>query len=189
MKGIYGYRRMQLLLKRKYGIHINHKRVYRLMKQMGLLAVIRRKKRKFYSHWAHHRVPNLLNRNFHATRPNQKWVTNMTELTVNGQRVYLSVILDLFNNEVVSYNLGRHPSLNLVVQTLNQAVTKTGAENVILHSDQGGQYASGQYAAVLQRYGIKQSMSRRGNGLDNAAMESFFGHLKSRCSIPRKSPL
>ena len=178
---------MQTLLKRKYGVYANHKRVYRLMKQMNLLAVIRRKTPyTVYADKVYDEIPNILNRKFGADLPNRKWVTDITYLTVNGQRMYLSAILDLFNNEVGAYNVGRHPTLEFVVHTVTQAVTKCKPNQVILHTDQGGQYTSRYYAAVLRSYGITQSMSRRGNCLDNAVIENFFSHFKSEMLYTRK---
>lgn len=187
LKGIYGYRRMRILLKRKYGIHVNHKRVYRLMKLLQLKAVIRRRRPYTqYSSYGNERLPNVLNRQFKTDQPDRKWVTDVTYLTVNGQRMYLSVILDLFNNEVVSYQLSHHAGLELVIKTVEQAVEKRNVRGVLLHSDQGGQYTSAQYIQLLRTYGIVQSMSRKGDCLDNAPMESFFGHLKSEFLYDRK---
>jgi putative transposase len=187
LKGIYGYRRMKLLLERRYGVHVNHKRVYRLMRQMGMLAVIRRKKPyTVYSKDAHEQIPNTLNRDFTAEQPNKKWVTDITYLTVNGQKMFLSAVLDLFNNEIVAYQMGRHPSLDLVTQTIELATSKRKVNGVLLHSDQGSQYTCKHYISLLQSHGIIQSMSRRGNCLDNAVMENFFGHLKSELLYNQK---
>ncbi|SDW57552.1 HTH-like domain-containing protein [Marininema mesophilum] len=119
MKGIYGYRRMRIHFLRKYNWRINHKRVYRLMKQLELQAVIRRKRPYIYSAtYGKKRLPNRLERQFQAERPHQKWVTDVTYISVLGRRMYLSVMLDLFNNEVVSYHLNPHPSLGQVLQTV-----------------------------------------------------------------------
>lgn len=180
LKGIYGYRRMTTLLRKKYSFLVNHKKVYRLMKKMHLQARIRRKRPYIkYSSKAHHSVPNILNRQFHADSPNQKWVTDITYLFVNEHRIYLSVIMDLFNNEVISYQLSNHPTLDFVLNTVQEAVVKTKVCNTMLHSDQGGQYTSKEFKQLLISHGIAQSMSKRGNCLDNAAIESFFSHLKS----------
>lgn len=178
-KGIYGYRRMKIILKRKYGIFVNHKRVYRLMKQMNLQAVIRRKRTYTKSKKGSVILPNMLNRDFHAEEPNKKWVTDMSYIIFNGNRMYLSVILDLFNNEIVAYKINSTYSLEFVIDIVKEAMEGRDINGTILHSDQGRIYAENRYVDALKAMGITQSMSRKGNCFDNAAIESFFGHLKS----------
>lgn len=181
VNGIYGYPRMTVWLRQKHGIHVNRKRVYRLMKELGIQARIR-KKRRFYGHKEKMVVSeNKLNREFTASRPNEKWATDITYLLFNGRRLYLSTIYDLFNNEVVAYQISKRNDLRLVIQTVKKAVKKRDVNGVLLHSDQGFQYTSQQYHQLLQQYNITASMSRKGNCLDNACMESFFGHFKSEC--------
>jgi transposase InsO family protein len=125
-------------------------------------------------------APNMLNRKFEATRPNQKWVTDVTQFAVAGQKMYLSPILDLYNGEIISYSLKDSPSFKQTKDMLNAAIQRTKInKGLILHSDQGWQYQMSEYQRILQDNGIVQSMSRKGNCLDNAAMESFFGVLKS----------
>jgi len=125
-------------------------------------------------------APNLLNRDFHAERPNQKWVTDVTEFSLFGQKLYLSTILDLYNSEIVSYAICPRPRMSMVMSMLDEAIEILPEKHtLILHSDQGWQYQMKNYQHKLAVNGIRQSMSRRGNCLDNAVMENFFGILKS----------
>lgn len=179
-KGIYGYRRVQVWLKRKYKLDINHKRVQRLMREMGIRAVIR-KKRPYYGKKEPYVISgNHLNRDFRASKPNEKWVTDITYLIFNGQKLYLSAIKDLYNNEIVAYHISERDDTKLVIDTLKKAIKKRNV-NGLLHSDQGFQYTSRPYNNLLKRYNIKASMSRKGNCLDNACMENFFSHFKAEC--------
>lgn len=179
MKGIYGYYRVKTWLLRQHQWQVNHKRVYRLMKELGIQATIRRKKRYFKRQAENLIVPNRLNRVFQASRPNEKWATDITYLLFNNQRLYLSVVYDLYNNEVISHQISHLNDLNLVLHTIKKAAKKRDVRGTLLHSDQGSQYTSRQYHKLLKEYGIIPSMSRKGNCLDNACIESFFGHLKS----------
>lgn len=181
LKGIYGYRRVKVWLKRTYAIHMNHKRVQRLMGELGLRAVIRRKRPYYGKKEAYVISDNHLNREFTAEQPNQKWVTDITYLIFGGQRLYLSAIKDLFNNEIVAYQISSRNDLKLVLDTVKKARKRRDTKGVLLHSDQGFQYTSRQYSKLLERYEIKASMSRKGNCWDNACMENFFGHFKSEC--------
>lgn len=186
-KGRYGYRRITLELRNR-GYIINHKTVFRLMKQLGLKS-IQRPKRKYNSYQGEvgKIADNLINRDFNAQKPNQKWVTDVTEFKVKDQKLYLSPIVDLFNGEVISYNLSRHPVFNQVIDMLQKAF-KTIPNNteLILHSDQGWQYQMKQYQHLLKEKGIRQSMSRKGNCLDNSCAENFFSILKSELFYPRE---
>lgn len=178
-KGRYGYRRITDEINSK-GIIINHKTVLRLMKFLGLKSLIRVKKYKSYKGEQGRIAPNLLERKFKAEAPNQKWATDITEFNVSGQKLYLSPIIDLFNQEIISYELTERPVFNQVVMMLNKAFKKIpGNTNLILHSDQGWQYQMKRYQNQLKEKGIIQSMSRKGNCLDNAIIENFFGVLKS----------
>jgi len=181
LKGIYGYRRVRVWLKRTYKLQINHKRVQRLMRALGIQAVIRKKRPYYLRREVNVYSDNHLNRDFHASKPNEKWVTDITYLTFNGQRLYLSVIKDLYNNEIVSYHISRRNDLKLVIETLKKAKKKRNLKGVLLHSDQGHQYTSRHYSFLLAKYQMKSSMSRRGNCWDNACMENFFSHLKVEC--------
>ena len=186
-KGRYGYRRITLELRNR-GFIINHKTVYSLMKILGLKS-IQRPKRKYVSYKGTigKIADNLLNRDFNTDKPNAKWATDVTEFKVNDEKLYLSPIVDLFNGEIISYNLSRHPVFNQVVDMLEKAFCKIpNNTNLILHSDQGWQYQMKQYQAMLENKGIRQSMSRKGNCLDNGCAENFFGILKSEMFYPRE---
>lgn len=178
-KGRYGYRRITATL-RLEGSAINHKTVQRLMELLHLKSCVRLKKYRAYSGETGLTAPNLLARNFEATRPNEKWVTDVTEFNVGGEKLYLSPIMDLFNGEIVSYEIAKRPLFNMVAKMLTSAFERlVPNDRLILHSDQGWQYRMEKYSRQLKERSIEQSMSRRGNCLDNAAMESFFGTLKS----------
>lgn len=178
-QGRYGYRRITLELHNR-GYQINHKTVQRLMKVLGLKCMVRIKKYRSYKGQAGKIAPNLIQRNFKADRPNQKWTTDITEFSLFGKKLYLSPILDMFNGEIISYNISEHPVLNQVLDMLDKAFSKIPDDtNLIFHSDQGWQYQHKQYQKRLEEKGIRQSMSRKGNCLDNAIMENFFGLLKS----------
>lgn len=178
-KGRYGYRRITLELNNK-GIIINHKTVKRLMDTLGLKSLVRIKKYKSYKGEQGKIAPNILERNFKASQMNQKWVTDITEFKVAGKKLYLSPILDLFNKEIISYQLAESPNFKQVHNMLQKAFKRKNKEDdLILHSDQGWQYQMVTYQKMLQENNITQSMSRKGNCLDNAVIENFFGILKS----------
>lgn len=178
-KGRYGYRRVTTAL-RNSGFTLNHKTVQRLMKEMGLVCRVRMKKYRSYKGEQGTVAPNLLNREFTAEKPNQKWVTDVTEFRLFGRKLYLSPIFDLYSGDVVTYTLSDSPNLSMVITMLEQAFQKIPNDtNLILHSDQGWHYRHKHYVAMLKEKGVRQSMSRKGNCYDNAVMENFFGHLKS----------
>lgn len=178
-KGRYGYRRITLEL-RNNGTKINHKVVQRLMKALGLKSMVRVKKYNSYKGDVGKVAPNILDRKFSAEQPNTKWVTDNTEFHLFGQKIYLCPILDLYNSEIVSYSVSRRPTFHQTVEALEKAFAKIPDDTgLILHSDQGWQYQMKQYRYRLKKKGIIQSMSRKGNCLDNAVMENFFGILKS----------
>lgn len=178
-KGRFGYRRITLVMKEK-GIIINHKTVLRLMKTLGLKSVIRVKKYRSYRGEQGRIAPNILKRNFKADQPNKKWATDVTEFNVSGNKLYLSPIIDLFNGEIISYNISERPVFAQITDMLKKGLKKIkNTENIILHSDQGWQYQMKAYQMLLKEKGIVQSMSRKGNCLDNAVIENFFGTLKS----------
>ena len=178
-KGRYGYRRITMELRNR-GFIINHKTVQRLMKELHLKCMVRMKKYKSYKGETGKVVPNLLNRDFHAERPNQKWTTDITEFSLCGEKTYPSPILDMYNGEIISYVISDRPVLKQVLDMVDDAFRKLPNDiNLIFHSDQGWQYQHKQYQKRLSEKGIKQSMSRKGNCLDNAVMENFFGLLKS----------
>lgn len=185
-KGRYGYRRITDDLNNK-AIIINHKTVLKLMKLLGLKSVIRVKKYKSYKGEHGKIAPNILERNFKASAPNQKWATDITEFNVSGKKLYLSPIIDLFNQEIISYELTERPVFNQVEMMLKKAFKKIpNNTNLTLHSDQGWQYQLKRYQKLLKEKGITQSMSRKGNCLDNAIIENFFGILKSELFYLKK---
>ena len=158
---------------------INHKCVQRLMQIMGLKSRVRPVKYKSYKGQVGKIAKNVLQRRFNADHPNQKWTTDVTEFNVDGEKLYLSSIIDLFNGEIVAYQTKRRPQYDLVKEMLDQAFSRlTSKDELLLHSDQGWQYQMRHYQQQLKQRGITQSMSRKGNCLDNAVMESFFGILK-----------
>ena len=150
------------------------------MKELGLVCQVRMKKYHSYKGEVGKIAPNLLNRDFRTEKPNQKWVTDVTEFSLFGEKLYLSPILDLHSRDLVSYTISDRPVLNMVTSMLDRAFEKiSDGTDLILHSDQGWQYQHKQYQRMLQKKGIRQSMSRKGNCLDNAVIENFFGLLKS----------
>ena len=177
----YGYRRIGLWLDRR-GDHVNHKRIYRIMRKYGLFSEVRRKRKYQQMSDQLHRYPNLLNREFTANRPNEKWVTDISYIGTKQGTLYLSVIRDLFDNSIVAYKTGTEQTINLVLQTIRSAQEKEAvAAELQLHSDQGFQYTSNAYFTLTREYGITPSMSRRGNPYDNAPAENFFSILKTEC--------
>ncbi|MET3026817.1 IS3 family transposase [Flavobacterium sp. UW10123] len=185
-KGRFGYRRITLAIKNK-GVLINHKTVLRLMNVLGLKSLIRTKKYKSYKGEQGKIAPNILKRNFKAVMPNEKWATDITEFNVTGKKIYLSPIIDLYNGEIVSYDLSERPDFNQILSMLRKSFKKIPNQtNLILHFDQGWQYQMKQYQYLLKKKGIKQSMSRKGNCLDNAVIENFFGIIKAELFYLKK---
>jgi putative transposase len=182
----YGYRRVTALLRRK-GWVINHKRVQRVMQELGLQVLRRVGKFRSYRGPGHQVIPDRVQRNFTADAPNQRWVTDVTEFAVGGEKCYLSPVMDLYNSEIVAFQIARKPTLNLVQTMVRKAFKKLGKDDApLLHSDQGWHYQHAAYRRLLGQKGIIQSMSRKGNCLDNAAMESFFGLLKTEFFHPSR---
>ncbi len=178
--GRYGYRRITMELHNR-SIQINHKTVERLMRENGIKCQVRIKKYRSYRGQEGKIAPNILERDFVATAPNCKWVTDVTEFALFGQKRYLSPILDLYNGEIISYTISEHPNLLMVTNMLTKAIRCIkGDTNFISHSDQGWHYQHSAYQNALKNKGITQSMSRKGNCLDNAVMENFFGLHKSK---------
>ena len=176
----YGYRRVHTWLERK-GIYYNPKTILRVMNKFNLLSVVRRRKYRNYGNHIH-RYPNLLNREFHADKPNQKWVTDISYIHTGQGVLYLSVIRDLYDNSIVAYKTSKTQNVQLVLNTIKAAKKKEKVtEEVQLHSDQGFQYTSQAYFNLTKSYGITPSMSRRGNPYDNALAENFFSILKTEC--------
>ena len=175
----YGYRRVREVLASKHGLAISGKTVLRLMREDSRFCQVRRKKYRSFRGEVGLAAPNVLARDFAASAPNLKWVTDVTEFKVLGQKQYFSPLIDLFNGEVVSYELKTAPVLNLVTEMLDKAFLKLEpGQKPILHSDQGWHYRHPGYQQALNARGLQQSMSRKGNCLDNAVAENFFGHFK-----------
>lgn len=178
-RGRYGYRRITMELHNR-GYVINHKTVQRLMREESLVCRVRMKKYRSYKGEVGKIAPNLLERDFSTTAPNQKWVTDVTEFNLFGQKLYLSPILDLHSQDIVSCTISDRPVLSMVTSMLDKAFEQIpDGTNLVFNSDQGWHYQHQKYQLMLRKKGIRQSMSRKGNCLDNAVMENFFGLLKS----------
>ncbi len=175
----YGYRKIGVRLRIEYNMVVNRKKVYRIMKEMNLLSRFRVKKYKSYKGTVGKVAKNLMNRNFEAKRINRKWVTDITEFKVKGKKIYLSPLMDLYDRSIIGYKAGFSPSVELVTDMLDQALVKKQYRRLMIHSDQGFQYQNIRYRRRLKQKKIRQSMSRKGNCLDNAVIENFFGILKS----------
>ncbi len=179
--GIPGYRQMKLILERMHGIKCNLKRVYRLMRILGLRSVCRRKKHRHKKKTpADYIAENTLNREFSACRPNEKWLTDVTEFQYgDGRKAYLSAILDLYGRNIVSFSVSRKNDTALVLDTFERAFLQCYDDRPLVHSDRGTQYTSHAFRKRLEQEKICQSMSRPGKCLDNAPMEGFWGILKT----------
>ena len=176
----YGYRRVHIWLERQ-GIHHDPKTILRIMQKYNLLSEVRRKKYHNYGNVLH-KYDNILNRDFNADRPNQKWVTDISYIKTGQGFLYLSIIRDLYDNSIVSYKTGTEQNINLVLSTIRAAKRKEKVTAELqLHSDQGFQYTSHGYFKLTKEYNITPSMSRRGNPYDNALAENFFSILKTEC--------
>ena len=187
-KNTYGYRRMHRWLENQ-GIHHDPKTILRIMKRYGILSEIRRKRQWQNLGQQLHRYKNLLNRNFQASKPNEKWVTDISYIHTKEGVLYLSMIRDLYDNSIVAYKTATRQTVNLVLDTIRLAMKKEKkkvAAELQLHSDQGFQYTSQAYFKLTQSYGITPSMSRKGNPYDNAMAENFFSILKTECIYRHK---
>ena len=179
-KGTYGYRRVCEGLLIKYGVTFNHKKVQRIMKKYNIKPqYIRKKKNQSYKRIEANVKPNLVKRKFNVDKENKIWTTDITYLIFNGKRAYLSTILDLYDRKIVAYKISRFNDLNIVIDTLNEAIAKRkDVYGLIIHSDQGFQYTSYEYKAICESNGIQISMSRKGTPIDDSPMESFHAILK-----------
>jgi len=187
----YGYRRIGLWIRKNSGQSINHKAVLRIMNSLHIHSIARKRRmfKRLEELETYHRYDNALNREFTASHPNQKWVTDITYVSTQQGWAYLSTIQDLFDGFIVAHELGTENSLNLVLNTLKQAKQKEPiTDGLLLHSDQGYQYTSPAYHLLTQAYAITPSMSRRANCWDNAVMENFFGHLKEEALRHVRNP-
>lgn len=180
-KRTYGYRRVCEGLMIKYGVIFNHKKVARIMKKYSLKPeYIKRIRPSVYKRIEQNVKPNLLKRNFKVDTPNTVWTTDITYLICGDKRAYLSTILDLSGSrQVVAYKISKYNNINIVIDTLNEALAKRkDVTGLILHSDQGFQYTSFEYKAICEANGILISMSRKGTPIDDSPMESFHSILK-----------
>lgn len=178
--GILGYRQMTIKLCREHSLKINHKRIYRLMKMVGLKSVCRRKRYSYIKSTPEITAENILNRNFIAEHADEKWLTDVTELKYgNSEKAYLSAILDLGDRSIVSFVIGRSNNNMLVFETFDIAIAAHPDAKPIFHSDRGFQYTSKAFKAKLDKGGMTQSMSRVSRCIDNGPMEGFWGILKS----------
>ena len=178
---ILGYRRMTSWLNHFNHTNYTRKRVHRIMKKLGIHAVIRKKKKKYFSSKPETAAENRLNRDFNATAPNEKWVTDVTEFKVPGEKkkLYLSAILDLYDRYPVSFVIGNRNDNQLVFKTFNKAITANPDAKPLFHSDRGFQYTSKVFQSKLKKQKIEQSMSRVGHCIDNGPTEGFWGIIKS----------
>jgi transposase InsO family protein len=178
--GVLGYRQMTIKICREEHVKVNYKRVYRLMKISGLKSVCRRKRPNYIKSTPEITAENILNRNFKAENTCEKWLTDVTEFKYgNGEKAYLSAILDLGDRSIVSYAIGHSNNNALVFETFDLAVNVQPKARPVFHSDRGYQYTSRKFREKLDSAGMTQSMSRVGRCLDNAPMEGFWGILKS----------
>jgi len=175
----YGVRRVYHELANQ-GVKINHKKVQRIMKKLGLNAKKHPQKYHSYQGQVGAVASNHLKRNFIVETPNNKWTTDVSQFSFSWGKCYFSPILDMYNDEIVSYDLALVANYKQIERMLNRAkLDDIDTRNLVFHSDQGWQYQNPRYVEALRRYGIKQSMSRKGNCFDNAIMESFFGIMKN----------
>lgn len=179
-KCTYGYRRITEGIKVKYGVKFNHKKVLRIMNKYNLKAkYVQRKRKQSYKRIESNVKPNLVKRKFNVDAPNIIWTTDITYLIFKQKRAYLSTILDLYDRKVVAYQISKFNNINIVTDTLNQAIAKRkDVSGLIIHSDQGFQYTSFEYKAICESNGIQISMSRKGTPIDDSPMESFHSILK-----------
>lgn len=177
-KGRYGYRRITLELKNR-GFIVNHKKVKRIMSSLGLFGIKAKAKYKSYNGEVGKIAPNIFDRDFSCTHPNEKWSTDVSEFHIAAGKLYLSPIIDLYTREIISFDVSISPNFRQITNMLNQAFERYPDTNgIVMHSDQGWQYQMYEYREALKTHGIIQSMSRKGNCLDNSPMENFFGVMK-----------
>ena len=188
----YGYRRITALLKER-GYPVNHKLVYRLMREENIKCLQRKKSNNHpkdfvtYSESFGKKCADLLKREFSTFRFGEKWATDMTKITINsGTSIYLTVVIDLYNSEVVGYSLSQKANLKAVFEAVNYAHMRYPKVHPILHSDRGWFYCTDNYISLLERFGYERSMSSTGSCYDNAVVESFFAQLKTELVFARQ---
>lgn len=188
--GILGYRQMTITINRTYNVRYNHKRIYRLMNILHLKSVCRRKRYSYIKSTPEVVAENVLNRDFHADKPNEKWLTDVTEFKyyvgTEVKKLYLSAILDLYDRRIVAYKIGESNNNQLVFDTFDDAVRENPEAHPLFHSDRGFQYTSKIFHAKLEAANMRQSMSRVGRCIDNGPMEGYWGILKSEMYYLRR---
>lgn len=183
----YGFKRITAVL-RNQGYIINHKKVSRLMKVMSLKAIKRKEKYHSYLGQVGFTADNLINRDFAAERPNQKWSTDVSQFNCLFGKCFLSPILDMYCEDIVAWDLSLSPNFEQTSRMLDQAFKKyPNVRGLVFHSDMGWQYQMKHYHKRLEEMGILQSMSRKGNCYDNCIIESFFGTMKNEMFYGRES--
>jgi putative transposase len=190
VRHIYGYRRMKIAVEDRLNVVVNKKRIARIQRETALQARIRRKRCTYHrlNFQQEKAKPNILKRDFTTHAPNRKWLTDITYVPIGARQLYVSAILDVFNREIVAHRVSESIDLPFVLETFSEAFEKRDAEGVMIHSDQGTHYTSRAFCSLLRAHKAIQSMSRRGVCLDNAAMENFFGLMKSELGVwPRTS--
>ena len=181
-KQTYGIRRVRRWIRRRAGKTVNIKAVLRVMRKLNLLSVVRRRRPYTRYQKAVHKYPNLLNRDFDQLQPNKFWVTDITYIPIQGSMLYMCAVLDLCGKVVLAWKIGSDMSSSLVTDTIREALKQEKVtDGLALHSDQGSQYTSQAYFDLTQEYHVSPSMSSPGCPCDNAAMENFFGTLKTEC--------
>lgn len=178
---ILGYRRMTEWINVLNHKNYNHKRVHRIMDLVGVHAVIRAKRSKYRKNNPEVTAENILARDFTASKPNEKWVTDVTEFKIKGvkKKLYLSIIMDLYDRSIVAVHISNRNNNKLVFETYEKAIKANPSAKPMLHSDRGFQYTSKVFKAKLSEQGIVQSMSRVGCCIDNGPMEGLWGIIKS----------
>lgn len=183
----FGYRQIKLTLKNQYGLIVNHKKIQRIMAEYGLKSIVRAKYRT--ANEERETKPNILNRQFKTPKPNKKYVTDITYIPTRTKTMYLSTVIDLFDNYPVAWCLSDSQDKSLSINTIKKLSKKVDLEGSIIHSDQGIHYTNHDYVDLLKQLGVKQSMSRKGNCWDNACAESFFSQYKCECVYLNKKRL
>lgn len=182
-----GYRAIKMLLKSRYSLRVNHKKVQRIMQENDLKSIVRPKTHKFTEQ--RQIKNNILNRDFKVTKPNEKYVTDITYIPIRNGMMYLSAVIDLYDNNPVAWKLSDSIDKQISIETIKELSKKYDLRNTVIHSDQGIQYANKEYVELLKKLGVKQSMSRKGNCWDNAPAESFFSQFKCECIYLQKAKL
>jgi len=183
-RGKYGWRTIQMKLEADRGIIMNHKKIERIKRKYNLITKVRRKnlhKEGIKRTKEHRTFANILNRNFRQDSPRKIFCTDITYLPFNNQIAYLSAVKDIASREIVAWNLSPSLKIDIVLNTIENMQSNkdiSSLENIIIHSDQGVHYTSPEYILRIRKLNMTQSMSRKGNCVDNAPMESFFGHFK-----------